>query len=93
MHHVALGTAPPPSKVKIAKQAAADIEDELAAHREALNKLTTDLPLWAKEVSLAETEVESAVSALLSPIALGMIEHGERVARSLRPIRTALATL
>lgn len=93
MHHAAAGSVAGPSKVKIAKEAAADIEDELAAQREALAKLKSDLPLWEKEVALADGDVERAISAILAPMAEKLIERGREIASQLAPIRSALNAL
>ena len=82
MHHAAAGSVAGPSKVKIAKEAAADIEDELAAQREALAKLKSDLPLWEKEVALADGDVERELVAAVRHAAPGRpavgLQHVDR---------------
>jgi hypothetical protein len=93
-HAAASGAEPPaPSEIRRARRAVIDAEDQTESLKAALALMRADLQNWAKEVSLAETEVESAISAVLSQIAVRLIERGEQIASQLEPIRSLLNAL
>ena len=64
---------PPPSAVRRAKEAAADLAEEIDALREALSKLKAELPLWQGELRERTVAVESSISAILKPHAEALL--------------------
>jgi hypothetical protein len=92
-HAAASGTSAPASKVRAARQLVIDCEDEVSAQRAALAQMRADLPNWDKEVALADTDVEAAISAILAPMAEKLIERGREIAAQFAPIRSALNAL
>jgi hypothetical protein len=75
--------------VPAARRAITDAGDELESQRTALARMRDDMSNWTKEVSLADTEVEAAISAILAPIAEKLIARGREIASQLGPIREA----
>ena len=86
-------TAPPASGVRAARQAKADLEDELEAAKAALTKLKADLPAWEEVARKADIETEAAVNAVLVPHVQAVLEMVMNLHRQLVPLRLVLASL
>jgi hypothetical protein len=81
---------PPTNMSRLARAGLQDAEDELAALQSAYRKLLGDPAGCERQLAEAGAEVERCVSAILSPVAIGIIEQLNLLIRRAMPLRRAL---
>ena len=83
-------TAAPTGGVQAARQAVLEANDKMEALKSALTQFRADLPAYESVVRQANMAVEQAISAILLPCVLRLLDMASRVRDQMRPLRKAL---